>query len=113
MNFLKLIPVVLSFLLLSAHFYRAGLFPFAILAMVFMFFLFIREKWVARLSQVFLVIGALEWVRTLLGLVEIRQAMGMPWTRLAVILGGVALFTGMSALVFQCRSLKERYTSSK
>jgi len=109
MNFVRLIPVILSFLLLSAHFYRAGLFPLVILALVFMFFLFIRGKWVARLSQVFLVIGALEWVRTLLGLVEMRQAMSMPWIRLAVILGLVALFTGLSALVFQSRSLKERY----
>ncbi len=111
MNFLKLIPVILSFLLLAAHFYRAMLFPFAILTLVLFFFLFIKEKWVARLSQAVLVIGALEWLRTLLKLVEIRQAMGMQWTRLAVILGIVALFTGLSALVFQSRSLKKRYLS--
>ena len=111
MIFLRLTPVTLSFLLLAAHFYRAMLFPLAILAMVLLFFLFIKEKWVARLSQAVLVIGALEWVRTLLKLVEIRQAMGMPWTRLAVILGIVALFTGLSALVFQLHSLKKRYTT--
>ena len=109
MNFLKLIPVILSFLLLAAHFYRAMLFPLAILALVLLFFLFIKEKWVARLSQAVLVIGALEWVRTLLKLIEMRQAMDLPWTRLAVILGIVALFTGLSALVFQGHSLKERY----
>ena len=112
MNFFKLIPVTISFLLLGAHFYRAKLLPFAIILLIFMFFLFIREKWVARLSQAVLVIGAFEWVRTLLSLVEIRQTMGLPWTRLAVILGAVALFTGLSALVFQCRSLKNRYISS-
>jgi prepilin signal peptidase PulO-like enzyme (type II secretory pathway) len=109
MNFAKLIPVIISLLLLGAHFYRGKLLPLAILVLIFLFFLFIKERWVARLSQVILVIGALEWVRTLLKLVEIRQNMGMPWTRLALILGGVALFTGLSALVFQSRSLKERY----
>jgi len=111
MNFLRLIPVILSFLLLGAHFYRAGLFPFAALALILPLLLFIKQKWVVRLSQALLVIGSIEWVRTLLGLVEIRQAMGMPWTRLAVVLGVVALFTGLSALVFQNRSLKERYSS--
>ena len=111
MNFAKLIPVILSFLLLGAHFYRAKLLAFAILILVLMFFLIIREKWVARLSQAVLFIGALEWVRTLLSLVEMRQAVGMSWTRLAMILGIVALFTGLSALVFEIRSLKNRYTS--
>ena len=110
MNFFKLIPVILSFLLLGAHFYRAALFPLAILVMILPFFLFIRRKWVVYLSQTILTIGAIEWVRTLLELVEIRQTMGMPWTRLTVILGIVALFTGLSALVFLSRSLKDRYT---
>ncbi|MBL7032084.1 MAG: hypothetical protein ISR97_02755 [Nitrospira sp.] len=109
MNFLKLIPVILSFLLLAAHFYRAGILALVFIYLIITLSLLIKELWVARLSQVFLVIGALEWVRTLLSLVEMRQAMGMPWTRLAMILGGVALFTGLSALVFQSRSLKKRY----
>lgn len=102
MNFLKLIPVIISFLLLATHFYRAGIFPLVVICLILPLLLFIRQNWVARLSQVFLVIGALEWVRTLLNLVEIRQAMYMPWIRLAVI-------TGLSALVFQSLSLKERY----
>ena len=113
MNFFKLIPVILSFLLLGAHFYRAGLLLFAALALILPLLLFIKQKWIARLSQALLVIGALEWVRTLLKIVDIRQTMGMPWTRLAMILGSVALLTGLSALVFQSRSLKERYSKTE
>ena len=111
MNFFKLIPAILSFLLLGAHFYRAGLLLFAVLALILPILLFIKQKWVVRLSQVLLVIGALEWVCTLLKIVDIRQTMGMPWVRLAVILGSVALFTALSALIFQSRSLKERYNA--
>ena len=111
MNFLKLIPVIFSFLLLSAHFYRAGIFPLTAICLILPFLLFIKLSWVARLSQAFLVIGAIEWVRTLLNLVEMRQEMGMPWIRLVVIIGAVALITGLSALIFQIRSIKERYSS--
>ena len=112
MNFLKLIPVILSFLLLGAHFYRARILALLFIYIIIIFSLLIKERWVARLSQVFLLIGSLEWVRTLLGLVEMRQTMGTPWTKLAVILGIVALFTALSALIFQSRSLKERYTTN-
>lgn len=112
MNFLKLIPVILSFLLLAAHFYRAAFFPVAAISLILPILLFIKQSWVARVSQIFLVLGTLEWVRTILRFVEIRQEVGMPWTRLAVILGIVALITGLSALIFQSKSLKERYSST-
>jgi hypothetical protein len=68
-----------------------------------------RKSWVARLVQAVLVIGGVEWIRTLLVLVKMRQAAGDPWERLALILGGVALFTVCSALVFRFKSLRERY----
>jgi hypothetical protein len=41
--------------------------------------------------------------------VAARQAMGQPWKRLVLILGAVALFTALSSLIFQTRSLKIRY----
>ncbi|MCP4131967.1 MAG: hypothetical protein GY754_13400 [bacterium] len=109
MNVLKLIPVFISFLLLGAHFFRTGLLPFVVLCMVLSFFLFVKEAWAARLLQIFLIIGAYEWVRTLLTFTDERLAMGRPWIRLVIILGMVALFTGLSALVFHSPSLKERY----
>ena len=52
------------------------------------------------LFQALLVLGALEWLRALYGLAAMRMAFGEPWTRLAFILGAVALFTGLSGLVF-------------
>ena len=62
-----------------------------------------------RLFQVLLVLGALEWLRTLYLLAAMRIAWDQPWTRLAVILGTVALLTALSGLVFRSRKLKLRY----
>ena len=109
MNFLKLSPPVLSLLLLGAHFFRARLIFAVVICAIFIIFIFIRNRWVARLIQIGLFIGAIEWTRTLLFFIELRQDAGEPWIRLVFILGGVAIFTGLSALVFQSNSLKERY----
>lgn len=109
MNVLRLLPVILSFLLLGAHFYRAGLVPLTALCVAGLFLLLIRKAWVPRLFQVLLVLGALEWLRSLYFLAAMRIAWGEPWTRLALILGGVALFTALSGLVFKNKKLRAFY----
>jgi hypothetical protein len=109
MNFLRLLPVFLSALLLAAHFFRSGLMPVVVLALVFPALLIFKRAWAARLVQAILALGAIEWLRTLVLLVAQRQAVGQNWTRLAIILGVVALFTGGSAFVFSFTSLRKRY----
>jgi len=110
MNFLRLLPVFISLLLLAAHFFRAGQTILAALPVILMAFLIVREKWVAWLIQLALVLGAIEWIRTLVAVAEIRLEYGMPWLRMAVILGAVAVFTALSGLVFRSKGLRERYT---
>ena len=112
MNFLRLLPVILSFLLLGAHFYRAGLVAITGLCIVSLFLLLLRKNWVPRLFQLLLLLGAIEWLRSLYFLVAMRIAWGEPWTRLAVILGSVALLTALSGLVFRNRQLRAFYTAS-
>ena len=109
MNVLKLLPVVLSFLLLGAHFYRAGLVPLTVLCVALLFLLFLRKRWVPRLFQILLLLGAMEWLRTLYMFAAMRIAWDQPWGRLALILGGVALLTALSALVFRNRKLRRYY----
>lgn len=111
MNALRLLPVILSSLLLGAHFYRSGNVILAGFCVLLPFFLFLRKPWIPRLFQVLLVLGALEWLRTLYFLAAVRIAWDEPWTRLAVILGAVALFTAMSGLVFRSKNLRARYSS--
>ena len=109
MNALRLIPVLLSFLLLGAHFYRAGLVPLAVLSAACPLLLFMRKSWIPRLFQVVLLAGALEWLRSLYLLAAMRIAWDQPWTRLAIILGAVALLTALSGLVFNNRKLRSYY----
>jgi hypothetical protein len=109
MNFLRLLPVVLSFVLLAAHFSRNDLAPLIIVSLAIPFLLLLRRPWIPRLFQVLLVFGALEWIRTLVMIALRRQEAGDDWMRMALILGAVALVTALSALVFRGAALKERY----
>ena len=109
MNALKLTPVVISFLLLAAHSYRAGQAMLAGLCIVILLLLFLRQTWIPRLVQVLLVLGSLEWLRTLYFLVAERIAFEEPWIRLVFILASVALFTALSGLVFNSKALRKRY----
>lgn len=109
MNVVRLLPVILSFLLLGAHFYRAGLEPLTVLSAACPLLLFIRRSWIPRLFQVLLLAGALEWLRSLYALAAMRIAWDQPWTRLAMILGTVALLTALSGLVFTNNKLRRFY----
>lgn len=108
MNVLRVLPG-LALLLLGAHFLRGGSFLAIGLTIALMVLLFVRQPWTPRVLQTGLVLGALEWVRTLLQLVQMRQTMGQPYERLVVILGAVAMFTALSALIFECRAVREHY----
>lgn len=109
MNLVRLIPVMLSVLLLAAHFLRSGNGVLVLLCLLVPLLLLLRRPWVPRALQVLLVLGAAEWARTLWGFAATRRAHGQPWTRMALILGAVALFTLLSALVFRSKGLKQRY----
>lgn len=100
---------MLSLAVLGAHFVRYGDMFFVGGVVALMALLFVRQAWVARMMQVVLVLGALEWLRTLYGLVQMRAALGEPYGRMVVILGVVAALTACSALVFQSQALKRVY----
>ena len=111
MNFLRLLPVFISFLILAAHFLRAGQTAVIIFLLSLLLLLMIRKFWVPWVIQLTLLVGAVEWLRTLLSVAQIRIDSGMPWTRMAIILGAVALFTALSGLVFRNASLRARYAN--
>ena len=70
------------------------------------------HRWVARLTQITLVLGACEWLRAAAAYIVVRQSVGASWGRLAVILGTVAMFTLLSTLVFLTPRLRRRYKLS-
>lgn len=102
-------PIVLSLVVLGAHFMRYGDNIFVAVAALMIALLFVRQPWVARLAQVVLVLGALEWVYTLYGHIQLRAAMDQPYARMAIILGTVAAVTLCSALLFQAKELRKIY----
>ncbi len=102
-------PVVLSLLLLGAHFLRSGNSVGVVGSLAMIALLFVTRPWVARLAQLVLVFGALTWLRTLYVLVQMRGALDQPYVRLIVILGLVAAVTLASALIFQTKAFKRAY----
>lgn len=113
MNVLRLLPVILAFGLLAAHFSRADMFPATLVSLATPLLLLIRRPWIARSIQVLLLLAAAEWIRSMLGYIQVRKDIGEDWGRLAIILGSVALLTACSALVFRGKSLKKRYHLEK
>lgn len=109
MTGLQLLPVVLSLIVLDAHFLREGSIVMVAAVLVIMSLLGVRRRWAVYTIQAALLLGAAEWVRTLVELVAARVEAGQPVLRLALILGGVALLTGLSALVFRTARLKRWY----
>lgn len=105
------VPIVLSLVILGAHFMRYGSAVGVFGSAALIALLIVRRAWVARLMQVALTLGALEWIRTLYELVQVRAALGQPFTRMIIILGFVAAITLCSALLFQSSTLKKIYRS--
>jgi len=98
---LALLPVLLALLLLAAHFLRAELLPLVALSLALGALTLVRRPWAARILQAALVLGAMEWVRTLAGYASARAGAGEPVVRLVAILGSVAAGTGLAALLFR------------
>ena len=107
------IPIVLSLLVLGAHFLRDGNSVGVFATLVVIGLLFVRRPWVARLMQVVLVLGTLEWLRTMYELAQMRALQGQPYGRMLIILGVVAAVTLCSALLFQSATLKKIYELEK
>lgn len=95
--------------LLGAHFYRAGSWPMLLACLLLIALLAWPRPWAARLVQGGLLAGSIEWAWTAYGFVQQRIALGQPWTRLALILGTVALLTAAAALVFREARLRARF----
>ncbi len=111
MNFLRLLPVFISFLLLAAHFLRAGQTLVLFMLAGLLLLLFVKKHWVPWVVQLTLLLGAVEWIYTLFSVAQMRIEFGMPWTRMGIILGAVAMFTLLSGLVFRSKALRMRYNT--
>lgn len=112
MTALLLVPAALSLVVLAAHFlfHQMPILTLASLALIAL--LFVRAMWAKRVVQVVLVIGALEWVRTMLVSMHARQANGEDYLRMAIILSAVAAVSLIAAALFETPPLRRRFKPS-
>ncbi len=99
-----MVLIVVAFVLLAAHFSRAGEDGIAVVALALPLLLAVHRPWAGWALRVLLVAGTLEWLRTLLRLVAERRAAGDDWVRLAVILAAVAVVTLLAAFAVRIRA---------
>jgi polyferredoxin len=109
MTAVYLIPIVLSSLLLGAHFFRSSNIGLTLLCVFAPLALLIRRFWIIRAFQLTLIVGGLIWIYTAYNIMQWRISAGQPWIRTAVILGAVALFTIGSAYAFEINKVKAKY----
>lgn len=109
MALLALLPAALSLVTLGAHFLRGGQWVLLVVCVALLAALALRRRWAAASVQLGLILGAAEWVRTLVLILSQRRAAGEPYLRMVLILGGVAAFTLASAFPFYLPVLRRRF----
>lgn len=108
---LRISLFVVAAFLMGAHFFRVNNFLLVGLCLATPLLFLYRKRWSLILLQFSAYAAAAAWLGVALGLVELRQQMGRPWTAAAVILGTVALFTLVAGLLMNSRCMRERYAS--
>lgn len=111
--FLRVIPLILASLMLSAHFYRHLNYPLMIVSLLAPCLLFIKRRWSLLAVQFLAILGGGVWISTIVEIARMRIAMGEDWIRMAVILGAVALFTIFAGLLLNSSKVKEDYPTKK
>ncbi len=105
----RIIPFILTCILIGAHFMRDGNRLLTLLSIIFPLLLLIKQRWVLIVSQIFAYIGAWLWVGTAIEIAEMRMLFNEDWTRMAIILGTVAAFSVWSGVLLNSKKVKENY----
>jgi hypothetical protein len=105
----RILPVIISCLLLGAHFLRAGNIPLTVGCVLMPLLLLINAWWSVMIVQLLTYIGVLIWVKTAIQIYHRRLIFGMPWVRAVVIVGAVALFTAFAGLLLNSSGVKKKY----
>lgn len=109
---LRVIPTIISALLLGAHLFRIGDYGLTVTVLAAPFLLLYRRLFILRIVQVLLIIGAVAWIEITFDFLNIQKAIGEPYIRLELILGGVTLFTAISSLLLENKKILNRYLDS-
>ncbi len=105
----RIVPVIVSFLLLGAHFLRAGNLLLMAGCVFIPVLLVIKARWSVTIVQLCTYLGAIIWVNTTIHIYHSRIVLGEPWGWAVMILGAVTLFTVFSGVLLNSAALKEKY----
>jgi hypothetical protein len=94
---------VLGALLLAAHFYRAAAIAPAAVCVAAIALAFVRRPWAVLVLRLGLTVGSVVWIVTAWRIARVRMDAGMPYVRMLLILGAVAVFTAWAAWVLPGR----------
>ncbi len=106
----RIIPLILSYIVLGAHFLRYGNLPVVLICLLIPFALFIKKRWVLRSVQILTVLGGLFWLKVAADILMVRMLTGESWGRMVAILATVALFTLWSAWLIGRPAVAEKYS---
>lgn len=108
---LRLVPAVIAFLLLAAHFLRGGSLGLALACLLVPLLLLIRRRWSPIVVQVLAYVGATVWLYTLIALVQARLMLHRPWGAAVIILGAVTLFTIFAGWLLNSPAVQAKYSA--
>ncbi len=107
--FFLLIPIIFSYLLVAAHFYRRGNLIFAIISLSIPLILFIKKRFSVYIIQLGLIISIAVWIKTFIFLNNIYTQYNAPFTKAGLILSGVIIISVLSILILQFKLFKKVY----
>jgi len=107
----RLIPLVIAYPLLAAHFLRGGNPFLTMLCLLIPFLLLIKKRWSLIIVQGSLFLGAWIWVRAAIIIIHERMMLGISWWKVLIILGPIALFTLLAGLLLNSSVVRDKYPS--
>ena len=107
--FIWLIPLIIAFLLLGAHFLRSGHMILAGVIILAPLLLLIKKRWILLLVQWLAYSGAVVWILTTFSLTKQRIMAGVPWVRMLLILSGVTVLTLCAGYLLSSDIVKRRW----
>ena len=106
---LRIIPFILSTLLVAAHFLRSNEFLFVAASLAAPLLLLVKKRPALFLLQGLCMVAAIIWLWTLYGIVQQRLMDGRSWLASGIILGGVAAFALYSGWLLNSPDVKRNY----
>ncbi|MCX7771063.1 MAG: hypothetical protein N2202_08290 [Proteobacteria bacterium] len=101
--------IMLCSMFLSLHFFRMGLLLLTLISLSLIPLSFIRKKWSLITIKLIILLGTLDWIRTLFRIIKDRMHEGRPWLIAFIILSIVILIHISTLLVLRKRAVKEKF----